>query len=33
MSAFLDHRGTIAYASSKLSLSFATKVMANEFFS
>tara|TARA_X000001036_G_C20687290_1_gene808114 strand:- start:3592 stop:4320 length:729 start_codon:yes stop_codon:yes gene_type:complete len=31
MSAFLDHRGTIAYASSKLSLSFATKVMANEF--
>jgi 3-oxoacyl-[acyl-carrier protein] reductase len=31
ISAFLDHRGTIAYGSSKSALSFATKIMANEF--
>ena len=31
ISSFLNHRGTIAYGSSKASLTFATKVMANEF--
>ena len=31
ISSFLNHRGTIAYGSSKASLAFATKVMANEF--
>lgn len=31
ISGFLDHRGTIAYGSSKAALAFATKVMANEF--
>ena len=31
ISGFLDHRGTLAYGSSKAAFAFATKVMANEF--
>ena len=31
ISSFLNHKGTIAYGSSKASIAFATKVMANEF--
>lgn len=33
ISSFLNHRGTLAYGSSKAALAFATKVMANEFLS